>query len=126
MSGTDPEPRSAPYSGRGAVVISQTYYYVVAAIGLVLLLAGAIEALIALRKWVLPLSETAESSGVFRGSADSNETPRSFLGALAVAAPAPSCCGGISARRADVMLASSLERRGAVSSTSTWSRWSRC
>lgn len=49
-------------------------------------MGGAIAALIALRKWLLPLSEVG-SSGVFGGPTDSNDTGRSFLGALAFAIP---------------------------------------
>lgn len=72
-------------SGRAAVVISQTYYYAVAAIGLAFLLGGTIAALIALRKWVLPVG--ADASEFFGGPADRNDAPRSFLGALAFAIP---------------------------------------
>jgi hypothetical protein len=86
VSGTDPDPQSPPFSGRAAVVISQAYYYVVAAVGLAFLLGGAIAALIALRRWILPLSEAA-GSGSFGGPTDSNDTVRSFLGALAFAIP---------------------------------------
>jgi hypothetical protein len=84
VGGTDPDPQSPPFSGRAVVVISQAYYYVAAAVGLAFLLGGGIAALIALRKWVLPLSESA---GSFGGLSDSNDTARSFLGALAFAIP---------------------------------------
>lgn len=84
VDGTDPDPQSPPFSGRAAAVISQAYYYVAAAVGLAFLLGGGIAALIALRKWVLPLSETA---GSFGGLSGSNDTARSFLGALAFALP---------------------------------------
>lgn len=77
-------PQSPPFSGRAVVVISQAYYYVAAAVGLAFLLGGGIAALIALRKWVLPLSE---ASGSFGASTGSNDTARSFLGALAFAIP---------------------------------------
>ena len=87
MNGPDPEPHPPPFSDRAAIVISQAYYYVVAAIGLAFLLGGAIAALIALRKLILPLSEAAGSSGPFGGPGDSNDTARSFLGALAFAIP---------------------------------------
>jgi hypothetical protein len=87
VNGPDPEPHPPSFSDRAAIVISQAYYYVVAAIGLALLLGGAIAALIALRKLILPLSEAAGSSGPFGGPADSNDTARSFLGALAFAIP---------------------------------------
>lgn len=83
---SEPDRQFPPFSERAAVVISQAYYYVVAAVGLAFLLGGAIAALIALRKWVLPLSEVG-SSGVFGGPEDSNDTARSFLGALAFAIP---------------------------------------
>ncbi len=86
MSEPDPEPHPPSFSDRAAIVISQAYYYVVAAIGLALLLGGAIAALIALRKLLLPLSDAAGSSGPF-GSTDSNDTARSFVGALAFAIP---------------------------------------
>ena len=79
------EPRRDPVGpGRGAA-IAQTYYYVVAAIGLIFVLGGTIEALIALRKWILPAS--SGPSGLFGSSTDSNETVRSLLGALAFAIP---------------------------------------
>ena len=86
MSGTEPGEQDPASSGRGAVYLSQAYYYVVAAVGLLFLLGGAIAALIALRKWVLPISEAAES-GSFGTSVDRNDAARSFLGALAFAIP---------------------------------------
>ena len=82
VGGTEPDPQSPPFSGRAVVVISQAYYYVAAAVGLAFLLGGGIAALIALRKLVLPLSESA---GSFGGLSDSNDTARSFLGALVLA-----------------------------------------
>lgn len=82
----EPDPQSPPFSGRAVVVISQAYYYVAAAVGLAFLLGGGIAALIALRKWLLPVSEAAGSFGSFDGSG-SNDTARSFLGALAFAIP---------------------------------------
>jgi hypothetical protein len=87
VNGSDPEPHPPPISDRAAIVISQAYYYVVAAIGLAFLLGGAIAALIALRKSILPLSEASGSSGPFGGPTDANDTARSFLGALAFAMP---------------------------------------
>lgn len=87
MTGPDPEPSPPPFSDRATIVISQAYYDVVAATGLAFLLGGAIAALIALRKLILPLSEAAGSSGPFGGPTDSNDTARSFLGALAFAIP---------------------------------------
>jgi hypothetical protein len=87
VNGSDPEPHPPPFSDRAAIVISQAYYYVVAAIGLAFLLGGAIAALIALRKLILPLSEASGSSGPFGGPTDANDTARSFLGALAFAMP---------------------------------------
>jgi Domain of unknown function (DUF5671) len=87
VSEPDPEPHPPSFSDRAAIVISQAYYYVVAAIGLALLLGGAIAALIALRKWIFPLPESAGSFGPFGGPTDTNDTARSFLGALAFAIP---------------------------------------
>ena len=78
------DPHSPPFSGRAVLVISQAYYYVAAAVGLAFLLGGGIAALIALRKWLLPISEASTSFG---GLSDSNDTARSFLGALAFAIP---------------------------------------
>lgn len=87
MNEAEPGERDpASSSGRGAAYISQTYYYVVAAVGLLFLLGGAIAALIALRKWVLPIPEAAEGFGSF-GLPDGNDAARSFLGALAFAIP---------------------------------------
>lgn len=82
---TEPDEQTPASSGRGATVISQTYYYVVAAIGLIFLLGGLIAALIALRKWVFPISEVG--SGFYGGPLDRNDAARSFLGALAFAIP---------------------------------------
>jgi len=87
VSEPEPDQQSPPFSERAAVVISQAYYYVVAAVGLAFLLGGAIAALIAFRKLLLPLSDAAGSSGPFGGPGDSNDTARSFLGALAFAIP---------------------------------------
>jgi hypothetical protein len=85
---TEAEPGEDPASsGRGAVYVSQAYYYVVAAVGLLFLLGGAIAALIALRKWILPISEASDPSGFLRTSVDTNDAARSFLGALAFAIP---------------------------------------
>ena len=82
---SEPDERTSASSGRGATVISQTYYYVVAAVGLIFLLGGLIAALIALRKWVFPISETASS--FYGGPLDRNDAARSFLGALSFAIP---------------------------------------
>jgi hypothetical protein len=82
--GPESDPQSPPFSGRAVLVISQAYYYVAAAVGLAFLLGGGIAALIALRKWLLPISEVSASFG---GPSDSNDTARSFLGALAFAIP---------------------------------------
>jgi hypothetical protein len=78
---TDPQPAPpAPAgSGRAAFVISQTYYYVVAVVGVGLLLGGGIAALIALRQWVLP------SEGFGSDVETSRNAVRSFLGGLAFA-----------------------------------------
>jgi hypothetical protein len=82
---SEPDEQTSASSGRSATVISQTYYYVVAAVGLIFLLGGLIAALIALRKWVFPISETGSS--FYRGTVDRNDAARSFLGALAFAVP---------------------------------------
>jgi uncharacterized protein DUF5671 len=82
---SEPEEQNPASSGRGATVISQAYYYVVAAVGLIFLLGGLIAALIALRKWVFPISETGSS--FYGGTVDRNDAARSFLGALAFAIP---------------------------------------
>ena len=82
---SEPEEQTPASSGRGATVISQAYYYVVAAVGLIFLLGGLIAALIALRKWVFPISETGSS--FYGGTVDRNDAARSFLGALAFAIP---------------------------------------
>jgi hypothetical protein len=82
---SEPDEQTPASSGRGATVISQTYYYVVAAVGLIFLLGGLIAALIALRKWVFPISEAG--SAFYRGTVDRNDAARSFLGALAFAVP---------------------------------------
>lgn len=83
---TEPHEETPASSGRGATVISQTYYYVVAAVGLIFLLGGLIAALIALRKWVFPISDVG-SSGFYGGPLDRNDAARAFLGALAFAIP---------------------------------------
>lgn len=83
---SEPDEQTPASSGRGATVISQAYYYVVAAVGLLFLLGGAIAALIALRKWLLPVSDVG-SSGFYGGPLDRNDAARSFLGALAFAIP---------------------------------------
>jgi Domain of unknown function (DUF5671) len=74
---------SSPFTGRAAFAISQIYYYVAAAIGLGFLVGGTIAALIALRQWILPGS--GDAFGTDPDSA--REAARSFLGALAFAAP---------------------------------------
>jgi hypothetical protein len=82
---SEPDEETPASSGRGAIVISQAYYYVVATVGLIFLLGGLIAALIALRKWVFPVSETGSS--FYGGTVDRNDAARSFLGALAFAIP---------------------------------------
>jgi uncharacterized protein DUF5671 len=82
---SEPDEQTPAYSGRGATVISQAYYYVVAAVGLIFLMGGLIAALIALRKWVFPVSEVGSS--FYGGPLDRNDAARSFLGALAFAIP---------------------------------------
>jgi hypothetical protein len=82
---SQPNDQTPASSGHGATVISQAYYYVVAAVGLIFLLGGLIAALIALRKWVFPVSETGSS--FYGGTVDRNDAARSFLGALAFAIP---------------------------------------
>lgn len=82
---SEPNDQTPASLGRGATVISQAYYYVVAAVGLIFLLGGLIAALIALRKWVFPISETGSS--FYGGPLDRNDAARSFLGALAFAIP---------------------------------------
>ena len=82
---SEPEEQIPASSGRGATVISQAYYYIVAAVGLIFLLGGLIAALIALRKWVFPISETGPP--LYGGTVDRNDAARSFLGALAFAIP---------------------------------------
>jgi hypothetical protein len=62
-------------------VISQTYYYVVAAIGVGLLLGGGIAALVGLRQWLLP------SEGFGSDAAASRNAVRTLLGGLAFAIP---------------------------------------
>ncbi|HUF58487.1 MAG TPA: hypothetical protein VMR89_03240 [Actinomycetota bacterium] len=118
MNGPDPEPHPPPFSDR-AIVISQAYYHVVAAIGLAFLLGGAIAALIALRKLLLPLSEASGASGPFGGPTDANDTERSFLGALAFAIPGALVLAWHlrEARRREVAVC--RERRGEGFCTST-------
>jgi hypothetical protein len=82
---SEPDEQTSASSGRGAIVISQAYYYVVAAVGLIFLLGGLIAALIALRKWVFPISDAGSS--LYGGPLDRNDAARSFLGALAFAIP---------------------------------------
>jgi hypothetical protein len=82
---SEPNEQIPASSGRGAIVISQAYYYVVAAVGLIFLLGGLIAALIALRKWVFPISDVVPAS--YGGPVDRNDAARSFLGALAFAIP---------------------------------------
>ena len=87
---SEPNEQIPASSGRGATVISQAYYYVVAAVGLIFLLGGLIAALIALRKWVFPMPDVVSSgysSNSYVGPIDPNDAARSFLGALAFAIP---------------------------------------
>ena len=82
---SEPDEQDPASFGRGATVISQAYYYVVAAVGLIFLLGGLIAALIALRKWVFPISDVVPAG--YGGTVDRNDAARSFLGALAFAIP---------------------------------------
>ena len=79
------EPRRDPVGPSRGAAIAQAYYYVVAAIGLIFVLGGTIAALIALRKWILPVS--GDPSELFGSPPDSNDAIRSLLGALAFAIP---------------------------------------
>jgi hypothetical protein len=119
--GDEEDPAS---SGRGAVYVSQAYYYVVAAVGLLFLLGGAIAALIALRKWILPISETADRSGFLGTSVDTMRRDPSSARSPS-RSPARSCSHGISARLGGVKGVPGFERPGAASCSSIWWRWSR-
>lgn len=77
------EPEPGPSSGRAAFVISQSYSYVAAVVGVGLLLGGGIAALVALRQWILPSS----NGGFGPGLDPSREAGRSLLGALAFVVP---------------------------------------
>jgi len=81
---TDPDDggSSPPFSGRAAYVITQSYSYVAAVIGVGLLLGGTIAALIAIRHRILPSSEAYGP-----GLDTSREAARSLLGALAFVIP---------------------------------------
>jgi len=79
------EPRPDPVGPSRSAAIAQSYYYVLAAIGLIFVLGGTIAALIALRKWILPVS--GDPSEFFGSPPDSNDAIRSLLGALAFAIP---------------------------------------
>ena len=79
MIDPDGEGAAPPFSGRAAYVISQSYYYVAAVVGVGLLLGGAIAALIALRQWLLPSTDASYGSG----PDSSRVAVRSLLGALA-------------------------------------------
>ena len=79
------EPQPDPVGPSRGAAIAQAYYYVVAAIGLIFVLGGTIAALIALRKWILPVS--GDPSEFFGSPPDSNDAIRSLLGALAFAIP---------------------------------------
>jgi hypothetical protein len=81
----DPAPRPGPFSGKAAYVISQTYYYVAAVVGVGLLLGGVIAALIGLRQWIFPVTPDAAGSPFLEGGSD--DAIRSILGGLAVAIP---------------------------------------
>jgi len=89
---SDPEPERdpAPFSGRAAFAISQSYYYLAAVIGVGLLLGGVIETLIGLRELVLPSAE----GGPFGGTVDtsSRDALRSVLGGLAFVIPGGFVC----------------------------------
>jgi uncharacterized protein DUF5671 len=80
----DPAARAAPFTGKAAYVISQSYYYVAAVVGIGLLLGGVIAALIGLREWIFPVMPEAHASPFLEGSDDAI---RSILGGLAFAIP---------------------------------------
>ena len=80
----DPAARPAPFTGKAAYVISQSYYYVAAVVGVGLLLGGVIAALIGLREWIFPVAPEANASPFLEGSDDAI---RSILGGLAFAIP---------------------------------------
>jgi hypothetical protein len=69
---SDPEPESdpAPFSGRAAFAISQSYYYLAAVIGVGLLLGGVIETLIGFRELILPAA-SGGGGGPYVETADS-------------------------------------------------------
>ena len=73
-----------PFSGKAAFVISQSYYYVAAVVGVGLLLGGVIATLIGLREWIFPVTPEANGSPFLEGSDDAI---RSILGGLAFAIP---------------------------------------
>jgi hypothetical protein len=87
---TDPVPehQPAPFSGRAAFTIAQSYYYVAAVVGIGLLLGGVIEALIGVRQLVLPASTSGVGGPyVETASTASRDAVRSVLGGLAFAIP---------------------------------------
>lgn len=85
MSDPEPELDPAPFSGRAAFAIAQSYYYLAAVIGVGLLLGGVIGTLIGLRELVLPGS--TGSIGGFTEDTASRDALRSVLGGLAFAIP---------------------------------------
>jgi hypothetical protein len=86
VSEPEPPPVTPAAPGGRAAGISQAYYYVVAAIALIFVLGGTIAALLAVRKWILPVSG-GEASEFFGPPTDSDDAARSFLGGLAFAIP---------------------------------------
>jgi hypothetical protein len=80
-----PAARPAPFSGKAAYVISQTYYYVAAVVGVGLLLGGVIATLIGLREWIFPATPEAGGSPFIEGGSD--DAVRAILGGLAFAIP---------------------------------------
>ena len=80
----EPDPAArAPFSGKAAYAISQSYYYVTAVVGVALLLGGVIAALLGLRKWIFPATPDLPDSPFLEG----DEAIRSILGGLAFAIP---------------------------------------
>jgi uncharacterized protein DUF5671 len=74
-----------PFSGKAAYVISQSYYYVAAVVGVGLLLGGVIATLIGLREWIFPVTPNAGGSPFLEEGSD--DAIRSILGGLAFAIP---------------------------------------
>ena len=81
----DPAARPAPFTGKAAYVISQSYYYVAAVVGVGLLLGGVIAALIGVREWIFPATPDVTGSPYLEEGSD--DAIRSILGGLAFAIP---------------------------------------